>query len=73
MKFGFDWPSGFRVRSLKLENNGHIHVYYPEAGADNPLGQIFSINSINQSIMSFAASFPQLNYFVTVFPIQAYG
>ena len=25
MKFGFDWPSGFREKKM-FENNGHIHV-----------------------------------------------
>ena len=24
-----------------FENNGHIHVYSPRAGADNPLGSTF--------------------------------
>ena len=32
IKFGFDWPSSFR------EDYGHIHVYSPGAGPDNPLG-----------------------------------
>ena len=31
-KFGFDWLSDFR------EDYGHIHVYSPGAGVDNPLG-----------------------------------
>ena len=35
MKVGIDWPSGFRE---ELETNGHVHVYSPGAGADNPLG-----------------------------------
>ena len=26
-----------------FENGGHIHVYSPGAGADNPWGQIFSL------------------------------
>ena len=33
IKFGFDWPSGFRE-----EDVCHTHVYSPGAGADNPLG-----------------------------------
>ena len=33
-----------------FENSSHIHVFSPEAGADNPLGQIFFINSIIQSV-----------------------
>ena len=36
IKFGFDWPSGFREELF--EYYGHIHVYSPGAGADNPLG-----------------------------------
>ena len=55
-------------------NGGHIHVhvYSHGAGADNPLRSIFFINSIIQSIVSFAASFPPFNEFVRVFPIQTY-
>ena len=60
MKFGIDWPSGFRGEMF--ENNGYAQVYSPGAGADNPLlGSNFFINSIIQSILSFAASFPPLN------------
>ena len=40
------------------EKGGHIHVYSPGAGVDNPLGSIFFNNTFNQSIKSFAASFP---------------
>ena len=36
MKFGFDWPSGFRGEMFHYY--GNIHVYSPEAGADNPSG-----------------------------------
>ena len=39
----------------------------PGQGQTTPWGQIFFINSI---IQSFAASFPPLNDFITVFPIQ---
>ena len=47
IKFGFDWLS---VSEKKMfENNGHIHVYSPGAGADKPL------ESINKS--SVSASF----------------
>ena len=55
-----------------FENNGYVHVFSPGAGADNPLGSIFFINSIIQLIYSSAASFPPLNDFVTIFPIQMY-
>ena len=53
-----------------FENNGYVHVYSPGAGADNPVGSNVFINSIIKSILSFAARFPPLNDFVTVFPIQ---
>ena len=33
-----------------FENGGYIQLYSPGAGADNPLGQMFFINSIIQSI-----------------------
>ena len=55
-----------------FENNDYIHVNSPGQGQTTPWGQIFFINSIIQSIKSFAASFPPLNDFVTVFPIQTY-
>ena len=42
MKFGIDWPSGFRVEDV--ENAGHIHVYSPGAGAPNPQGSLFSLS-----------------------------
>ena len=35
MKFGIDWPSGFRE-----ENNGYMNVYSPGTGVDN---EIFSL------------------------------
>ena len=35
IKFGFDWPSGFREKDV---HNGHLHVYSPRAEADNTLG-----------------------------------
>ena len=34
MKFGFDW-SAKRLRDV--DNNSHIHVCIPSAGADKPL------------------------------------
>ena len=35
MKFGIDWPRGYREKMF--ENNGYINVYRPGTGADNPL------------------------------------
>ena len=57
---------------MMFENYGYIHIYSPGTGADNPPEVIYFINSIIQSILSFAASVPQLNHFITVFPIQTY-
>ena len=48
IKFGIDWPSGFREDVWK--KYGHIHANSPHAGADNPLGSNGFINSIIQSI-----------------------
>ena len=43
IKFGFDWPIGFREI---FENNGHIHIYSP---TDNPLGSAFcNKHTVNQ-------------------------
>ena len=58
---------GQAVSVVKMfENGGHIPVYSPGQGQTTPWGQILFINSIIQSIYSFAASFPPLNDFVTV-------
>ena len=40
MKFGFDWPSGFRAD----EYYGHVHVYSTGQGQTTPWGQFFFIN-----------------------------
>ena len=53
-----------------FDNYGYILVYNPRTGKTTPWCQILFINSIIQSIKSFAASFPPLNEFITVFPIQ---
>ena len=46
-----------------------MYIYIaPGQGQTTPWGQFFFINSIIQSIESFAASLPPLNDFVTVFP-----
>ena len=56
-----------------FDNNGYIHVYSPGTGAETPPGvKFFFTFSIIHAIVSFAASFPPLNDFVTVFPIQTY-
>ena len=51
-----------------FENHGYIHLYSPGTGADNILRSIIFLNSIIQSIWSFAASFPQLNDLNYSFP-----
>ena len=53
MKFSLDLRSGFRKKIFA--NGGHIHVYSPVSGTDNPLGQMLFIYII---IQSFAAIFP---------------
>ena len=47
------------------ENAGHkhVHVYSPGIGADNPI----SLSVFFSQYTPFAASFPPLNYSVTVF------
>ena len=44
----------------------------PGQGQTTPWGQILFINSIIQSIVSFAARFPPFNDFVTVLSIKTY-
>ena len=39
IKFGFDWPSGFRAVDICILWS--CRVYSPGAGADNPLGTFF--------------------------------
>ena len=56
IKFGFDRLAVFDKKIF--DNNGHIFVYSPGTVADNPLGQIDFINSIIQSMYSYAASSP---------------
>ena len=49
------WPCGFSEEMF--ENNGHIHVYNPETGIDNPLGHIL-FKTINLLLIWSFASFP---------------
>ena len=44
IKFGFDWPSGFRGEMF--EYYGDIHVYCPGVGAYEPLWSIFLSESL---------------------------
>ena len=53
-----------------FENNGHIHVYSPGAGADNPLASIFFKKNIKSSVnLVICCKFYPLNDFVTVLSI----
>ena len=67
MQFGFEWPSGFRE-----DHNGHIGVFSPWAGADNPLGYIFFPKHNYLVNLVLCYKFSSLNDFATVFPIQTY-
>ena len=58
---------GHAVSKKRFENNAHVNVYNPGAGADNPMGHIYFKNINLLSILSFAASFPIYD-FVTDFP-----
>ena len=60
MKFGIDWPRGFREEEL-FENAGHIHVYSPGAGADNPLGSFFSLSVFFSQFSPLLQLFPHSN------------
>ena len=53
MKFGFDLVSEKKV----FEYYGHIHVYSPGAGADNPPGAKISVNINLLSICLFPVNF----------------
>ena len=57
------------VSEKMFENNGHMQIYSP--GPEQiTTWDLFFTNINLLSIWSFAASFPPLNDFVTVFPIQ---
>ena len=40
IKFGFDWPSGFRAEDDEYYDN--VHVYCLEVGEEEPLGSNFN-------------------------------
>ena len=52
------------------ENIGHIHVYSPGAGTDNPPGSNFVQNHKTSVNLVVCCNFLPLNEFVTVSPIQ---
>ena len=66
MKFGFDWPSGFRGEDYYVQ----IHVYSPGAVADSPQGLKFSININLLSNLPIPSTFYPLYSILSFFPIQ---
>ena len=48
-----------------FENDGHIHVYSPRAGADNPHG--------TKNFHKHKYSVHPSNHILTIFPIQMHG
>ena len=69
MKFGFDWPSGFREKDVMV-----IYMYIaPGQAQTTPWAQNIFININLLSICSFLASFLQLNDIFLFFPIQMHG
>ena len=66
MKFGIDWPRGFREKMFA--NNGYIHVYSPGAGADNPQGSMFSLTVLFSQYCPLLQVFSPLNDFESLFP-----
>ena len=70
MKFGFDWPSGFRGEDVIME----IYMYIaPGQGQTTPQGLKFSIN-ININMYSvhlpIPSNFYPLKSILPFFPIQ---
>ena len=55
-----------------FENNGHIHVYSPRRGAENPMGSFFMKYKSSVNLVICCKFFP-FNYLVTVFPFKHTG
>ena len=73
IKFGFDWPSGFRVLRRCL-NIMVIHMYIaPGQGQKTLWVQNIFLNMSILSICSFLASFLPLIDIFLFFPIQMHG
>ena len=58
MKSGFDWPSNFREKDLKLEMV-IIYMYITPGQGQTIPGVNFFINTFIQSIEFFTANFPK--------------
>ena len=56
-----------------FEHYGHIHLYGPRAGKDEPLGSIVYQNHKYSVHLSIFCTFFPSNNIVTVFPIQMPG
>ena len=70
MKFGFDWPSGFRE---DVCNYGHIHVNNLGTGADNPMESKYFHKHKSTVSVVFCYTFSPLNDIVTVLPFNRKG
>ena len=67
IKFDLDWPCDSEKKIF--ENNGHIHVYSPGAGANNNRCHFLFQKCIVSVYLVICCKFITFNYFVTVFPI----
>ena len=59
-----------------FEYYGHIHVYSPRAGADNPLRtNLFHKHkhAVNLPNLPISCKFGPSNHILTIFPIQMHG
>ena len=52
---------------------GHIHVYSPGAGADNPLGPKYFLNHKFSVHLLISSKFLPFNYIFLFFPIPMHG
>ena len=65
MKFGFDWPRGFK----EFENNGCIHAFSPGQGQSTPGVNFFHKHKYSVNVV-LCCKFSPLNDFATVFPFK---
>ena len=70
MKFGFDWPSGFRRRLIIMVM--YMHIVPGQGHSDNLLGsKSFHKHKSFVNLIICCKIYP-LNDFVTVFPIYTH-
>ena len=72
MKFGFDWPSGFREEDVSILWP-YTCIIAPGQGQTTPWAQNIFLNINLLSICSFLASFLSFNYIFLFFPIPLHG